>query len=374
MTNLSSPYVSVNNFEKLHLLQAFNSVYKYDIICIGETFLNFSYSNDDPSLYLSGYNMIRSDHPNNIKRGGVCIYFKDTLPLKILNISQLNECLVVEIAYEDKKCMIVSLYCSPSQTSEDFDSFLTNFENLIDTIFCNDPFLVLILGDFNAKLSSWSSNDIDTLEGISINDLTTSYGLTQLISDPTHILPNSSSCIDLIFCNQTNIVTNCGVLPSLHPNCHHQITFANLNFNVCIPPPYERLIWHYNKSDIESIKKALDLVNWDFLFQNVGVNEQVDIFNITLLNIFKNYTPNENIIIDEIDPPWIKKSIKYKISQRHKLYDYFVNNGKRDTDYQKILEATENLNHSISNSKSEYYNRLSSKLVDNKTSSKAYWT
>ena len=178
----------------------------------------------------------------------------------------------------------------------------------------------------------------------------------------------------MIFCNQTNIVTNCGVLPSLHPNCHHQITFANLNFNICIPPPYERHIWHYNKSDIESIKKALDLVNWDILFQNVNVNEQVDILNQTLLNIFTNCTPNEKITIDEKDPPWITKSIKYKISQRHKLYDYFISNGKKETDYQIILEETENLNHLISNSKSEYYNRLSSKLIDHKTSSKAYWT
>ena len=32
---------------------------------------------------------------------------------------------------------------------------------MIDTIFCNDPYLVLILGDFNAKLSTWRADDID---------------------------------------------------------------------------------------------------------------------------------------------------------------------------------------------------------------------
>ena len=63
-----------------------------------------------------------------------------------------------------------------------------------------------------------------------------------------------------------------------------------------------------------------------------------------------------------------------KISQTHKLYDYFISNGKRVEDYQRILEANVNLNHLVNNSKSEYYNRLSSKLVDHKTSSKAYWT
>ena len=82
-----------------------------------------------------------------------------------------------------------------------------------------------------------------TSEGIQVDSITTSYGLSQIISDPTHILPNSSSCIDLIFTNQPNLVTENGVYPSLHPKCHHQIVFAKLNLNVEYPPLYERLIW-----------------------------------------------------------------------------------------------------------------------------------
>ena len=195
-----------------------------------------------------------------------------------------------------------------------------------------------------------------------------------LFRSPTHILPNSSSCIDLIFCNQTNMITNYGVLPSLHTNCHHQIIFANLNFNISIPPPYERHIWHYNKADIVSIRRALELFDWNQTFQNIDVNKQVEIFNSTILNIFKNYVPNEKIIVNEKDPPWITQTIKYRISQIHKLYDSFIYKGKRNADYESVIVATNNLNQLINNSKSEYYNRLSTKLVESNTSSKAYWT
>ena len=41
--------------------------------------------------------------------------------------------------------------------------------------------------------------------------LTSSYRLSQIIFDPTHILSNSSSCIDVIFTNQANVVTETGV-------------------------------------------------------------------------------------------------------------------------------------------------------------------
>ena len=31
---------------------------------------------------LEGYNLIRSDHPSNTKRGGVCIYYKESLVVR----------------------------------------------------------------------------------------------------------------------------------------------------------------------------------------------------------------------------------------------------------------------------------------------------
>ena len=43
----------------------------------------------------------------------------------------------------------------------------------------------------------------------------------QQLSQPTHLLPNSTSCIDLVFTNQLNLLADCGIHPSLHPNCHH---------------------------------------------------------------------------------------------------------------------------------------------------------
>ena len=49
----------------------------------------------------------------------------------------------------------------------------------------------------------------------------TTHGFKQLIFDTTHILPQSSSCIDLIFTDQPNYVTDCGTHPSLNKNCHH---------------------------------------------------------------------------------------------------------------------------------------------------------
>ena len=68
------------------MLEAYNALHNYDIICISEIFLDSSHSYGDHSLKLEGYELIRADHPNNTKRGGVCIYYKEHLPLKIYHL------------------------------------------------------------------------------------------------------------------------------------------------------------------------------------------------------------------------------------------------------------------------------------------------
>ena len=87
--NLNS--ISPHDLFKVSLLEAYNAIHKFDMICLSETFLNSSLQNDDDSLVLNGYKLVRADNPSDLKRGGVCIYFKESLPIKVLNITNLHE-------------------------------------------------------------------------------------------------------------------------------------------------------------------------------------------------------------------------------------------------------------------------------------------
>ena len=96
----------------------------------------------------------------------------------------------------------------------------------------NNPFMLVVIGDLNAKSKNWYPLDRTTCEGNIIETINSHFGLHQLIHDPTHILRISSSCIDLIFTSQPNMVVNSGVHSSLHANCHHQIVFAKFDLKV----------------------------------------------------------------------------------------------------------------------------------------------
>ena len=96
----------------------------------------------------------------------------------------------------------------------------------------NDFFFVVLLGDFNTKSSNWCKNDITTSEGKAIENMSSQFSLHQVINEPTNILESSSSCIDLIFTSQPNLVTESGAHTSLCPNSHHQIIFAKFNLDI----------------------------------------------------------------------------------------------------------------------------------------------
>ena len=155
-----------------------------------------------------------------------------------------------------------------------------------------------------------------TYECSKIDAVTSQFGLQQLINEPTHLVANSSSCIDLIFTSQPNLVMESGVHSSLHPNCHHQITYAKFNLKIHYPPPYEREIWHYGKANVDHIRKAINEFPWETKFENNNVNDKVHIFNATIKNILSNYIPHEKITCDDRDPPWINKNIKQLILEK----------------------------------------------------------
>ena len=240
---------------------------------------------------------------------------------------------------------------------------MSNFDKLLNHIKQFRPSFTIILGDFNARSKSWLLEDVTFHEDTHIESLTTMHGLQQLISDPTHLLPNSSSCIDLIFSDQ----------PNLHVKCHHQIIHCKSNLMIVYPPPYGCLVWEYKRANTDAIIYSLNQIDWEFLFFNKNVHQQVYIFNKTLMNIFSNFIPNKYVTFNDKDPPWMTNYLKHKIHCKISLYIKYLKHGKRNCDYVEPQRSIDEVSEDISKSKEQYYDSLAKKLNKPKTSPKTYW-
>ena len=69
---------------------------------------------DEEKLSLNGYTFIKNKHPQNMKRGGVGLHIKDSLPSKNrTDLVTLPEYIVSEIQLNRKKYFYAVIYRSP---------------------------------------------------------------------------------------------------------------------------------------------------------------------------------------------------------------------------------------------------------------------
>ena len=158
---------------------------------------------------INDYSLLRADHPSNSKRGGVCLHFKEHLPLIGKNdLSMLHKCLMTENIVDNEKKILTCLYRSPNQNHEELDNFSSNLDLLFSSINDNHPTCSILIGDFNAESPKWCNGDKSNWAGIECDNITTSAGYSQLINELTHLVNKTSSSIDLIFSSDLSITRN----------------------------------------------------------------------------------------------------------------------------------------------------------------------
>ena len=124
--------IAAPNIVKISLIQRYITECNVDIICLFETSLNSSLNNEDDRLIMRGYNLIRSDHPSGLQKGGVCAYYKVHIPLITRdNLCTLNNCLATEIILENEKCFLTCLYHSASQNQHKLEIFFAILDFVI---------------------------------------------------------------------------------------------------------------------------------------------------------------------------------------------------------------------------------------------------
>ena len=187
---------------------------------------------------------------------------------------------------------------------EEFETFVKNLELNLEFIFNKNPYLTVVIDEFNAKSHNWYKGDKTTASWSKLEIMTSHYGLTLIINEPTHIFEDSSSCIDLASTSHLNMVLDSGVHSSLHPNSHHQIVFAKFDLKVV---PCERRVWHYKHANIVQIKNAFACFNWEQAPSNSSIDKKVSALNETIIiNVISNYIPNETMMT-RICLGWMQK-------------------------------------------------------------------
>ena len=103
-------------------------------------------------------------------------------------------------------------------------------------------------------------------------------------------------------------------------------------------------------------------------------NEQVNLLNQVLLNIFSNFIPNKIVKVKPQQAPWITKAIKSFLRKRNRAYKSFAKSGYSQERSEMILQMTLQGARLVEEAKQKYFLKVGQTLSRTDTGNKLYWS
>ena len=287
----------------MDLLKAEVTLGEPDIIALTETWLDANIL--ELELEIPSYRLFRRDRSRH--GGGIALYINESLVVSSHKTSEAIKFMAVWISLRGGT-LLLGLHYRPPGT----DSSLEELESVLSKLQWASYGTSLLLGDFNIDLlQGYSSTSLD------LKGLTSSFGLTQLVTEATRVTDTSSTLIDHAYTSNPSVCSGVSVEAPLGSSDHNSIV-VHLSYAKCKPKSVKRRIWLYQRADFEGLNDYL----MDSLTDtplNVDVNDQWNNFKNSLLAGANEFIPNFHT--NRRKPVTnLPKSICNLISRRNRLH------------------------------------------------------
>lgn len=173
-----------------------------------------------------------------------------------------------------------------------------------------------IVGDLNQDLLVESHGD-------KLLDLMLDYNFKTSLTEPTHFQNGSSSLIDVVFCNDSNLVLETKVISC--PFSNHKFVLAVLNLDSSSSNPNFVSSRVLNDKNLQLIKDDLARTKFDLCDKFDDVNEKWCVIKRIIIDIINKYAPYKRLRLTKRNRlPWVDKELLYYISKRNKLHNILV--------------------------------------------------
>ncbi len=294
---------------KYHLCQS----YSPNILGLCETFLHADIN--DNMLQVKNYRFERKDREHK-KGGGILVYvnnniqYRRRLDLEVTDI----ESIWLEINGLYCKSFLINFIYRPPNSHQTWIDLYDKQLEIADS--SNIGFH--LIGDFNINYSPESGKYNNTKWA----DLTTKYGLEQLIKSPTRISKNNSTLIDHLYTNMINHVTEWCVshlsLSDHFPVCFtHSITDKLPKY----APNSHTVIQYrsFKKFEKEAFQAELMFSGLDEIDSLSNSNDALKRFYEILNGILSKHAPvKDKRVKRENQPDWFTEEIISIINHRDK--------------------------------------------------------
>lgn len=178
-----------------------------------------------------------------------------------------------------------------------------------------------MFGDFNLPAINWSNLAASTvrhnIEADFVNTYLT-FGLTQLVTNPTRQTDHTSSILDLVLSSNPDSVSSISYHPGLSD---HSIIHVSVEGNVPVQARIRKTITLYDKGDYGSMNAELEDFYADFVpnFFDRSVESNWLLFKNKLETLIKKYIPTISVT-ERSTSPWFNNSLKCLKNKKKRQY------------------------------------------------------
>ncbi|XP_071943713.1 uncharacterized protein [Antedon mediterranea] len=267
----------VNKIEEFHARIAIDEL---DILIVTETWLDSSI--DSTELFPDSFVVYRKDRSRH--GGGVLLALKNAFKSSIVDFPTNIEVKIIEITVNNNfNVLICAVYRPPSSN----DDWLNQFHDVVDFIlsilhkYCG----VILTGDFNYDYGVDSP-----LVYKKFKEIIAPLDTIQFVDFFTRVSNTKSSIIDLVLCNNPDIVCNFRSHPGLSTSDHLGVYF-NINARCSKVKPVDRYYYQYSKCDHDDLFTTLGAVPWGLCLEQSDCEEMWENFKDLFLATINDCIP-----------------------------------------------------------------------------------
>ena len=158
---------------------------------------------------------------------------------------------------------MIICYRPPGNNVRGFIDFL---DQVLTDLPANESHNLCLVGDFNSKHSSWLPSQDTTFAGTELFNLTASFGLTQVVSDPTFTTNSGKDVLlDLIFVNEPHHLKKCPTLPTVTDHSPTLLTLSFSNAREAAAKGHGDIMWNNHSADYEGLRQEFSRLDLNLL-------------------------------------------------------------------------------------------------------------
>lgn len=281
----------------------------YDIIALTETWLSGRIDSD--SLLFGDYRLYRGDRDG--RGGGVAFLVRGGVSCSVLETSDIIEQLWLSFKLHGVGYAVGVLYRPPHFN---YKTFVDELESTVSDIAPTVDHLI-VLGDFNIDMLCLNDARV-----IALSDVFDTFGLTQLINEPTRSTLNSSTLIDLLCVSDSVRVECSGTICAGHIS-DHDLVFCRFRVRGMARGLVCKAVRSFRNFCHASFLTDLYSIPFYNIFDLLNVNDKVQFLTDGILHTIDKHAPLRDCKFTRSPAPWITDTVREMQRLRDGAYKRF---------------------------------------------------